>query len=188
MKIYIVRHGQTDYNKNRLIQGHIDVPLNNYGKEQAILTATHFINEPIDLIISSPLSRAYETAQIIAKEVNYQGEIIIDEHFRERNFGEADGQSIPVIIERVRKGEVVNLESEKDLVARVVKGLNNLKEKYPDKTILIVCHSQTIKAILMYINPELYNLDTYLRNCSISLIEYKNQKWEVVYANYNDYI
>lgn len=188
MKIYLVRHGQTDYNKNRLIQGLIDVPLNGYGKEQAELTAKHFINEPIDLIISSPLSRAYETAQIIAKAINYQGEIIIDEHFRERNFGEADGKSIPTFIENVRKGEVIGLEPQANLMSRVVKGLSNLKDKYPDKTIIIICHSQTIKAVLTYINPELYSLDTSLGNCSISLIEYKDHKWYVTLANYNDYL
>ena len=66
MKIYTVRHGQTEWNKKGLYQGKTDVPLNEEGKKQAMLVKEKLKDKKIDLIISSPLKRAKETAEIIS--------------------------------------------------------------------------------------------------------------------------
>ena len=65
MKIYFVRHGETDWNRAHKVQGHTDIPLNNYGRHLARETAEGMKNLKIDLAYTSPLSRAKETAEII---------------------------------------------------------------------------------------------------------------------------
>ncbi len=86
---FIVRHGETDYNKQNRFQGAIDIPLNETGIAQARESAKKLRNKKIDLIITSPLIRARQTAEIIAKECG--AEIIVENDIRERSFGEWDG-------------------------------------------------------------------------------------------------
>ena len=89
MKIYIIRHGQTDWNVNKIIQGQKDIELNNTGEEQARNQIKIFNEYNFDLIISSTLKRAQKTAQIINSEKNV--DIIYDDRLRERNFGDYEG-------------------------------------------------------------------------------------------------
>ena len=65
MKILLVRHGETDFNKNKLIQGHSDIVLNETGKEQAINAGRKITDFDIDAVFSSPLKRALETARLM---------------------------------------------------------------------------------------------------------------------------
>ena len=73
MKIYFVRHGQTNYNSQRLIQGRVDEPLNKIGIKQAKETGQIIkgLNFTIDKIVTSPLSRAFETGHLIARKTNH---------------------------------------------------------------------------------------------------------------------
>ena len=82
-KICLIRHGQTDWNKQKLIQGRIDNPLNKVGRENSKLSASKItsLNITWDEFLSSPLKRAYETAQIIKNELNFNKEIIIIPNF-----------------------------------------------------------------------------------------------------------
>lgn len=86
MKLYLVRHGETDWNKVKKIQGQVDIPLNQFGKRLAEETAEGLRDIPFDLCISSPLSRAHETARIIlyGKDIP----IIKDARIEEMAFGE----------------------------------------------------------------------------------------------------
>lgn len=185
-KVALVRHGQTEYNRNNLIQGQIDIPLNEIGKKQAQLTAKNFKN--VDIIISSPLSRAKETAKIIAKEINYTKDIIINESFIERDFGAADGKEIAQFINKVHEGTVENLEASTSLINRAISGLKKVVQSYQNQNIIIVTHSHTIKAILHAIEPKKYDFHTSLVNCSITILEYFNDKFTIVKTNYNDYL
>ena len=67
MELYLIRHGETDYNKERKIQGSCDIPLNEYGRELAKVTAEGLKDIPFDVIFTSPLCRARETAEWIAR-------------------------------------------------------------------------------------------------------------------------
>lgn len=95
MKIYFVRHGETAWNKEKKIQGRSDIPLNEYGKELAEITAEAIKDIPFDIVYSSPLKRARETANILTKERN----LTIHENplLLEMSFGEGEGESLPVI-------------------------------------------------------------------------------------------
>ena len=89
---YFIRHGQTDWNLEKRMQGHTDIPLNQVGLEQAERAADLFEKIRIDVIISSPLSRAYKTAEAIAKRKGL--EIIAEPLLKERHFGKFDGRTI----------------------------------------------------------------------------------------------
>ena len=84
MKIFLVRHGQTDWNVQHKVQGKADIELNDTGVAQANETSSKLNHITIDLIICSPLKRAMQTAQIINKGRNIP--IIYDERISERDF------------------------------------------------------------------------------------------------------
>ena len=90
MKLYLVRHGETDWNKVKRIQGQVDIPLNQFGKRLAEETAEGLRDIPFDLCISSPLSRAHETARIILEGRDVP--IITDARIGEMAFGEYEGK------------------------------------------------------------------------------------------------
>ncbi|MCK5762727.1 MAG: histidine phosphatase family protein, partial [Clostridiales bacterium] len=70
MKLYFIRHGETDYNKENRLQGGLDTKLNDIGKEQALKASEEIVDLEIDVIISSPQRRAVDTAEIIASKLN----------------------------------------------------------------------------------------------------------------------
>ncbi len=86
MNIYLIRHGQTDWNKQGKIQGHLDIPLNQQGRLQAKILATKLKDKEINMIYSSDLSRAYQTAEIIHSTTNSR--LISESRLRERNYGD----------------------------------------------------------------------------------------------------
>lgn len=173
--ICMVRHGQTDQNKKKKIQGQCDFPLNEIGIEQAI-NVGNYINKnyKFDVIISSPLQRAYKTASLIRDIINPNLEVIVDAVFIERCFGEAEGLDISdSVFERVLNDDYEGLEKSRDIQIRVYNGLINTFNKYKDKNILIVSHSHTIKAALTYIDKSRTFLDR-LDNCCLNFFEYDN--------------
>ena len=98
-KIYIVRHGETDWNKNRLFQGHADVALNETGRGQAEALARALAQElPFDRIVTSDLCRAKETADILNR--GYDTPIFSDPGLREMNFGYWEGLGMKEIRSR----------------------------------------------------------------------------------------
>lgn len=150
MKLYIVRHGETDNNRNGIIQGIIDTPLNSTGINQAKELKEKLKDVKFDLVISSPLQRAKVTAEIINDN---KAKIICDNKIIERSTGDFEGQKN----DRYDHREVWNYRLNTDLGARVEKVqdlfkranefLNDIKNKYPDKTLLIVSHSGFIRAL-----------------------------------------
>ena len=93
MKIYLVRHGETDWNKERRFQGQVDIPLNCYGIELAEKTAEALREIPFEAVFSSPLCRAVQTAKIMMGERFVPFET--DERLKEMNFGSFEGTVIP---------------------------------------------------------------------------------------------
>lgn len=90
MKLYIVRHGETAWNKERRIQGQVDIPLNEFGRKLAQKTAKGLAKIPFDLCYSSPLSRAKETAALILQ--GRKTPVIEDRRIMEMAFGEYEGR------------------------------------------------------------------------------------------------
>lgn len=98
-EIYLIRHGQTEWNNLNKAQGcEHDIPLNDNGREQSRKTGSYLANYrlnsgPFDLIISSGMARAHETATIIAKKVGYNQPILIIEEFKEKCHGILGGKT-----------------------------------------------------------------------------------------------
>lgn len=173
-----VRHGQTEINHMKKIQGRQDHLLNDTGRKQAHSVGKYLASNDnnFDLIISSPLSRAFETASIIKEELGFKKEIIKNESFIERDFGDAEGMDITKeIFYYIVRDEVNNLEKSFEIQKRVTDEIINLSHKYYGKRILVVAHSHTIKAILTKIDSTRSFNDT-LVNCSMNYFIVKNDK------------
>ena len=141
--IYIVRHGQTEWNVLGKVQGKQDICLNEKGKEQALLTKKDLDNKEIDLIIVSPLKRALETAEIINKDRNLP--MIIDERIKERDFGEFEGTNFVDFDTKdfwnyYRNEEYKEAESIQEFFKRIYDFLDDIIVKYKDKNVLLVTH------------------------------------------------
>ncbi len=178
MKILLTRHGQTDWNVQRRIQGKTDIELNNIGIMQAEETRKKLLNYNIDYIISSPLKRAKKTAEIIGKDRNIP--IIFDERIEERAFGEFEGKTskemdFSLLWNRKVNKKFEKAESVEEVFNRVNNFLENLKKEYPDKTVLLVTHggiSVPIRAYFEGIPEDMEVLDGFgLDNCEVKQYE-----------------
>lgn len=179
MKIWIIRHGQTDWNKKGIIQGSKDIELNETGISQAESRIETFNKYDFDLIISSTLKRAMKTAQIINKEKNV--EIIYDKRLIERNFGDYEGMPTTLNEEPLYNLEKNlnknNVETAQKLYERVTSILNEVKEKYNGKKVLLVTHGGTTRAIETYfygLNENGIMPPETIKNCEIREYEYKD--------------
>ena len=96
MELYIVRHGETEWNKKKLLQGSTDIPLSDNGRLLARVSGEALADTPFDRIYSSPLKRAYETACLFRGDQPV--EIIRDDRLRELCFGEYEGQNMSELL------------------------------------------------------------------------------------------
>ncbi len=168
MIIALVRHGQTEYNAKKLIQGRIDNPLNKTGKKQANDLALQLLEKNVmfDRIISSPLSRALETAFIISRKLNIDYPIYVVPHLLERDFNELDGVSVDIgtSLLRNKNYDHPGYETDKKLISRVVNAVLVLSNDFSNQTVLAVAHSHVIKALLVYTDPVKYSFTDYMVN------------------------
>ena len=155
MKIFLVRHGQTDWNVKHKVQGKADIELNDTGVAQANETSSKLNHITIDLIICSPLKRAMQTAQIINKGRNIP--IIYDERISERDFGEMEGKhqeefDFKGFWSYQRNIKYESAENIQDFFDRIYAFLDNITEKYRDKNILLVNHGGVSIPVDCYFN------------------------------------
>ncbi|MCX7796625.1 MAG: alpha-ribazole phosphatase [bacterium] len=157
MSIYIIRHGETDWNREGIYQGQTDIPLNENGRETAkrlgiALSKIRFVS-----IYSSDLLRARETAEIINSFLNVPLYCVID--LRELDFGEWTGISIwemsrkdPELFKKWQE-DPWNVsppggETFRDLTERVMRFLESISKKYKGENVLVVSHAGPIKAMI----------------------------------------
>lgn len=150
--IYLVRHGQTDWNLEKKIQGHIDVPLNNNGKRQAELVSEAIKDLKINKIYSSDLVRAKETAAIINKKLNLK--ITLDNRLREFNYGDLEGVVKTTFSEDIwdefnSNPERIHAESSESVYNRIKEFFDELNI---NDNILIVTHGGALRVIMYYFN------------------------------------
>ncbi len=161
MKIYITRHGQTEWNALGKLQGRKDIELNEVGRKQAEMTRDKLKNEKVDLIISSSLKRAKQTAEIINKEFNV--DILEDERLVERGYGDFEGITKIELKEMKKKDSRIdeacnyiknismyNMETMQDLCKRIYDFLDEITTKYKDENVLIVTHGSSSIPIKCY--------------------------------------
>lgn len=177
-KICLIRHGQTDWNNQRLIQGRIDNPLNETGKMQLKEVGRHLkeVDNDWDIIISSPLSRAIESATIVKNELEFNKDIIINDNVIEREFGKAEGQNIcEEIYNKITNDDVVGLEKSYEIQNRAYNAILDIANKFPGKNILIITHSHFIKGLFTKISNE-FTFTTPLYNASLNYVYVNESK------------
>jgi uncharacterized phosphatase len=177
----LLRHGQTDWNINFLLQGVTDIPMNETGIEQINLAASAIKAEDWDVILTSPLTRAKQTAEIIAKLSGFS-EIIEQELLIERSFGEAEGLSH----EQWRKkysnlDEIPGGESRTQLAERSKLLLETISKELAGKRVLAISHGALIRALLSIAsNNELPRDGERLGNASLNVVKHSDNSWQVV--------
>lgn len=145
----LVRHGQTSWNEQGLIQGHIDVPLNETGREQAHAAARRLQGVQYSAVISSPLSRALETATIIAGSLG-AAPVEINPAIIEQTLGSADGRRWSELDGLLESGSIVGAETHVMLQKRAISALNLIGERFQNETVIVVSHGALIDAVNRY--------------------------------------
>lgn len=154
MELYVVRHGETGYNKMGLLQGRTDIPLNENGVEQAKKTKKALEHVSFDRVISSPLMRAIKTASIIAPNK----QIYIDPRLEERGLGEYEGKPSRIYDKDLYHHYFKNctqksVEGIQELIARIKNLIIELQKNYPEETILLVTHGGWMNGLLYCFEP-----------------------------------
>ena len=152
MRIYVARHGQTQWNVDLMVCGRTDIPLTELGLRQAQLLAKEADGLGITRIISSPMLRTRQTAAAVAER--HQIPVSTDERLIEQDYGECEGvyRLDPVFLKCKRNFAVryPGGESMLDLACRVYAFLDELPMRYPKETILLVCHGGVMRSIRTY--------------------------------------
>ena len=151
--IYLVRHGETDWNRERRIQGSTDIPLNDTGRSQASATGALLASREWDGVYASPLSRAFETAEIIADTLGLPIPRIVPQ-LAERNYGDAEGLTGDEIDARFAGADVPGRETRDEVAARALPAIVELAEKHPGESIVLVSHGGVIRTILNTVAPD----------------------------------
>ncbi len=163
---YILRHGQTDWNQQARLQGSTDIPLNDTGREQARHAAGILAGLGITRIVASPLSRALETAQIVAARIGL--EPVIDARLTERNFGRFEGMTINEVKQhRLAMRDFMNPVADIDgrhypndaepLPAVIDRVYNCVNDNREDAVSLFVCHGIPFRAVTRKFLNDMYS-------------------------------
>jgi probable phosphoglycerate mutase len=184
MELFVIRHGETDWNVAKRVQGRTDIPLNENGRAQA-REAGEKLRAVVEeargeggrgdewVVITSRLARAYETAGIICATAGLENEILVDERVLERAYGAMEGSvmeraKIEAIWDTQNVMEVEGGENVREFIARVEGFLKDIADKdvgkYRDKRVLVVTHmgvAMTIEAIIKGVPPRRHG------NCEI---------------------
>lgn len=196
MLVYLIRHGETDQNRQRKLQGQSDCPLNEYGRELAEITGNALADVAFDCAFSSPLIRALETARIIIG--NRKMPLIEDDRIQEISFGDyeglccgREGYNIPdkhfqYFFDAPDKYHVPpNGESFEEVIARTGNFWRELtgKPEYRDKTILIATHGCALKALLANIRQteikDFWGAGVH-KNCAVTIVKVEDGKAEIL--------
>ena len=177
----LLRHGQTDWNINFLLQGVTDIPMNQTGIEQVKLAAQAIRAEDWDVVLTSPLSRARQTAEIIASQHGYT-EIIEQELLIERSFGEAEGLSHEQWRAKYSNLDVIpGGESRTQLADRSMLLLETISQELAGKRVLAISHGALIRALIAIAsNNELPRDGERLGNASLNVVKHIDNSWQVV--------
>ena len=196
LTIYLIRHGETDWNKGAVYQGHTDIPLGVLGRKQAVAVARRLAGERLDAVYASDLGRARETALAVAKAQNLRTEVICDRRLREIDVGLCAGKTraeseaaFPEVFRAMRADPAGTCmpggESFADLCDRVRQAVQEIAESRPGGKVALVSHGGTIRAILCLALglPLTGRARLAVDNCSLSVISYAKGIWQAALVN-----
>jgi broad specificity phosphatase PhoE len=158
--IFLIRHGETDWNKEKRFQGRTDIPLNGSGREQAQSLCVKMVELKVDLVISSSLTRAYETALIAIQDIKLP--IQKDDRLQETNIGEAEGLTYEQITEKFGAGHIErwrsyeerdldfrypNGESKRQMMIRIREAILDIAQNNQNQNIAVFAHGMVMRAL-----------------------------------------
>ena len=150
-QLTLVRHGQTDWNAARRIQGASDIPLNDTGRSQARAAARILGEREWDAVVASPLQRAYETGAVIARGLGLDEPLVVP-GLAERAYGEAEGMTgddLRALFPGGIEGErIPGCETRAEVVARATEALLEVAERFPDQRVIVATHGAVIGSLL----------------------------------------
>lgn len=151
-RISLVRHGQTDWNRDGLLQGRTDIPLNDTGREQAHEAGRALRVRRFDGIYASPLARAFETAAIIAGELGMPAPVAVP-GLEERGYGRAEGMNGAEIRAAFgdNRADIPEWEDDATLLGRVLGALAELAAHHAGERVLVVVHGGVIGAVARHL-------------------------------------
>lgn len=189
MKLYLMRHGETDGNKARVLQGRLNNPLNETGRKQAEEAKERIKEISFDAYYVSPLTRALETAMIVTGLDSNQ--FHIEERIAEISFGSREGHSLEELGHDFQKffldppayRQAEDAESFEELISRIREFLTELKTKDHEK-VLIVSHGAAIHAMFLVIEnlklEDFWSMD--VGNCGLTEVTLVNGEWKITKA------
>lgn len=176
--ICLVRHGETDWNALGKLQGRTDIQLNKTGIIQAEECSEFLKSSQWDVIITSPLKRAKQTAEIINENLNVP--LIEMKDFLERDYGDAEGMVLEERISAFPDKSYPNQEDRLTLNNRIMTGIQEINQKYEENKILLIAHGAVINAILTVLsNGKIGSGKTKLLNACISNIYFHQDRWQI---------
>ncbi|SDJ80161.1 histidine phosphatase family protein [Salimicrobium halophilum] len=176
--ICLVRHGETDWNKQGKLQGGTDIPLNDTGIKQAELCRDYLAEDSWDAVVASPLERAKHTADII-RERHGLSVALMDE-FKERHFGKGEGMTEEERRASYPDKQYPGQEPKEAFIERVMAGIDRIIEEYTDEHVLLVAHGAVINAILTEISGGKVGADRFkLLNGCLNNIEFRKDSWTI---------
>ncbi len=199
--VFLIRHGNTELNKKKAFRGHIDVPLDGEGLEQAEKTAKFLRDIDFDIIYSSPLSRAMQTADIIKDSQKKEVKVITEPGFLDISFGEWEGKTydeaqaqypdvFKVWAKEPHKAKVPGGETLSEVKKRARETLNDIVSDRNGSTIGIVSHRMInkllINSILGMDGSKLWLIKQ--DPCCINIFQYKHGMFFASKLNYNFHI
>ena len=180
MELYIVRHGETLWNREKRLQGREDIELSENGRKVARLTGEALMDTRIDKIFSSPLKRAYETACLIRNGRDI--DIETDDRLRELSFGHFEGQNFKQPELYVPADDAETLPH---LIARAGDFMQDKIEPLANscERVMIVAHGALNKGIMSYIKK--HEIKDFWsgglqQNCNVMIVDYTDGKYRIV--------
>ena len=189
MTIYILRHGETDLNAKSVMQGRLDEPLNERGRELAVLSGRGIQGVRFDRCVSSPLKRARETAELVLKESRNDIPVTTDERIIEIDFGEFEGKKLPYdefgrsfYTDPLGAKGFPGGESVRDVCKRAQAFLKELIDRDDDKIYLISTHGCALRAMTNFFFEDGRNFwrGHVPYNCSFSIVSASGKNAELV--------
>ncbi len=189
--LYIVRHGFSIANAEKIFTGHTNIPLSELGVKQASHVTDYFLDKKVDVIYSSDLDRAYDTVKGVADSKNL--EIIKNQNLREIYAGEWEGKTFSELLEQypdysmwrttVHKVRTTGGESVMELANRVYNEVLKIAKAEIGKTVLIGTHATPLRALIAKISGGSFEKmqDTpWFPNCAIFKISYDGENFSVI--------
>jgi broad specificity phosphatase PhoE len=186
-ELLLVRHGQSTANAKGIWQGQLDFPLSERGRAQASVAGQGLSEEPFEGLYSSPLSRAFETAEIIRDRTGFAGDVVPVEALSERNGGILEGhtwaeqeQSNPELAKKFlaipeeERWALVGAETDEEVIARFEEALSSIRALHPGGArIVVVSHGGVMRAFLRELfGPEVLPGAQRAANASITRLQW----------------